>query len=265
MDIFISWSGERSRKIAVFLEEWLKTIIQSTNPWISTKHIDNGSIWFNEISTSLSNCRAGIICLTPENKNEPWILFEAGSLSKGIKENRIYTLLIDLKPVDVRDPLSQFNHTNLTKEGMYSLLVSINNAMEAGQLEERILSKSFEKNWDDFENEIKKIVIEKPNGIELSKTSDSEMIEEILLNTRSLHQRVTELELNMTPILFDEKSTPKIESIHPDFLKMKIQSLRDKKFDDAYIYMRLRQEGYPQAMLVEFMRQFNARYPRDKD
>jgi hypothetical protein len=261
MNIFISWSGDRSLKVAQFLEEWLKSIIQSVNPWISTKHIDNGSLWFSEIATNLSTCNTGIICLTPENKDKPWVLFEAGCLSKGLRENRIYTLLIDLSPVDIKDPLSQFNHTLTTRDSIYKLLCDINQGLE-NPLGDKILQKSFDLNWPEFENEVGKIISNKPANLP-SKATDTEMIEEILLNTRSLQQR-TSLDHN-TPILFDENVTKYIGTIHPDFIKMEIDSWRKQNFDDSFIYMKLRQQGYPQPLLIELMRQYNARYPREKE
>src|ERR1043165_153842 len=106
MKIFISWSGNRSRAVAETLRDWIKCVLQATRPWISTRDIDRGSLWFSEINDQLKDTSVGIICLTQENKNRPWILFEAGALAKGLSSNRVCTLLIDLKSADLEDPLA---------------------------------------------------------------------------------------------------------------------------------------------------------------
>ena len=81
MKIFISWSGEKSKKVALLLEEWIKCVIQATNPWVST-NIEKGALWYSELSEQLSTISFGIICLTKENKEKPWIMFEAGALAQ---------------------------------------------------------------------------------------------------------------------------------------------------------------------------------------
>jgi hypothetical protein len=43
MDIFISWSKDRSKAIAAALNEWLPHVIQrSVKPWMSASDIDPG-------------------------------------------------------------------------------------------------------------------------------------------------------------------------------------------------------------------------------
>ena len=123
MNLFISWSGERSRLVAELLKSWIQCCFQGINPWLSSKDIDKGTIWFSEITSQLSNTHNGILCLSKSNLNNPWILFEAGALAKGLSSNRVYTFLIDLQASDVKDPLAQFNHTTPDKESVYQLMV----------------------------------------------------------------------------------------------------------------------------------------------
>ncbi|MFT8723094.1 MAG: TIR domain-containing protein, partial [Acetobacter malorum] len=127
MQIFLSWSGPRSQKVAQLLSDWLPKVIQSLDPWISTKDIQKGSLWSEILGEQLQDMTTGIICLTKENKERPWILFEAGALAKGLSSNRVCTLLIDLEPADIAPPLSQFNHTRpKVKEDMLHLLQTLN-------------------------------------------------------------------------------------------------------------------------------------------
>ena len=89
MRVFLSWSGERSRRVAELLDDWLQCVIQAADPWMSSKDIDRGALWFSEITDQLANTAIGVVCLTKENKNKPWILFESGALAKGISSNRV--------------------------------------------------------------------------------------------------------------------------------------------------------------------------------
>src|SRR5437899_3787788 len=80
-NVFISWSGARSRHVAETLREWLPTVLQATKPWIS-RDIDKGARGLSEIDRALKAMKVGIICLTPENLDARWIHYEAGALSK---------------------------------------------------------------------------------------------------------------------------------------------------------------------------------------
>ena len=86
MDVFISWSGQRSRAVAEALKKYLPMIVNDLNPWLSSTDIDKGSRSSEEIAVALTNAKAGIICLTPNNLKEPWILFEAGAIAKTVRE-----------------------------------------------------------------------------------------------------------------------------------------------------------------------------------
>ena len=81
-NVFISWSGERSKHVALGLRDWLPAILQTAKPWMSESDIDKGARGVEEIGKALSDIEIGIVCLTPENLDSRWILFEAGALSK---------------------------------------------------------------------------------------------------------------------------------------------------------------------------------------
>jgi len=110
MNVFISWSGPLSRAFAELLVAWFPDVIQRVKPWLSSQDIDKGSLWPAEINEALSTT-IGILCVTQENKDAPWLLFEAGALSKGLTKARVCPLLIDLQPKDIQPPLSLFNLT----------------------------------------------------------------------------------------------------------------------------------------------------------
>ena len=64
MKVFISWSGERSKQVAVAIREWLPMILQYVEPWMSEADISAGDRWSVELSKQLEESGFGIICLT---------------------------------------------------------------------------------------------------------------------------------------------------------------------------------------------------------
>jgi hypothetical protein len=194
MKIFISWSGNRSRAVAEIIRDWTKCVIQASRPWISTRDIDRGALWFTEINDQLKETSVGIICLTQENKNRPWLLFEAGALAKGLSSNRVCTLLVDLKPADLEDPLAQFNHTYPEKESMWSLMRTLNGCLGTNGLEDRILQEIFDTYWPQFETKFKNALKENAPTEKVEPRSEKVLLAEILENTRSFSQRLRRLE-----------------------------------------------------------------------
>lgn len=198
MKIFLSWSGERSQKVAQLLDEWLSCVMQTCTPWISTKGIESGSIWFNEIQSQLQDTSTGIVCLTPENKNNPWILFEAGALTKGLSDSRVCTLLIGLTPSDVTGPLAQLNHTVINKVSIYNLFRTVNSRLSA-PLEEKIFDRAFNTYWDEFSKQLLNIEQLQPDDApEPDKRTGEDMLGEVLELTRHLSNRVNSLEKNIS-------------------------------------------------------------------
>ena len=157
MNIFISWSGDRSRQMAEFLQIWLRKVIQAVSPWVSNENIEKGSKWGAEIGEKLEDCDFGIVCVTPENLASPWLLFESGALSKSLRKARVCPLLLGLTVDEIEGPLSQFQSTILTKPDLLLLMNSINNCLEDRKLEKEILQDSFNQNWPALEEEMKRI------------------------------------------------------------------------------------------------------------
>ena len=116
-NVFISWSGERSKHAAEALREWLPIVLQAAKPWISSSDIDKGSRGLDEVGKALEGMKIGIICLTPENLTAEWILYEAGALSKTLDtKTRVCTyLLAGLQPQNVKAPIGMFQSTRADK------------------------------------------------------------------------------------------------------------------------------------------------------
>ena len=179
MKIFISWSGEHSLGIATLLRGWIPLLFPSVEPFVSSDDIRKGKRWPVEVSKELENCNFGIVCLTPDNLVAPWLLFEAGALSKSLKEASVYTLLVGgLRASDITGPLSHFQHTVFEKEDFFKLIKSINDAQTEGKQEEGRLRKIFDKFWDELAADIAKTI--KVDSKPEKKRSAEEMLNELL-------------------------------------------------------------------------------------
>lgn len=184
MLVFLSWSGARSRRVAEVLREWLPNVIQAVDPWMSDKDIDKGARWSADIADRLNEAKIGIVCLTSENLDAPWLLFEAGALSKIVGEAHVCPYLLDLSPTDLDGPLVQFQVTTCSKSDTFELLRTVNSALGDKPLPDSKLKEAFEKWWPDLEGRLEGIE-ESDSGIRRHR-SDRELLEETLALVRRL-------------------------------------------------------------------------------
>lgn len=189
MQVFLSWSGERSREAAEALAKWLSQVIQAVEPWMSVD-IEKGLRWAPEVTERLEKSRVGILCLTPENLESRWMLFEAGALSK-TKDAYVCTLLIDLTPAGVEPPLGQFQHTLCEKLDIARLARTINAIVtregEKG-LSDAVLAEVFETFWPQLETKLRSIIAARPADAPPSRPQ-AEILDDILTTVRSLERR----------------------------------------------------------------------------
>src|SRR5580693_1724871 len=122
MNLFISWSGTRSRAVAEALHGWLPSVIQSVKPWMSAADLEKGARWSSDVARHLEETRVGIICLTSDNLDAPWILFESGALSKTLNSTFVCPYLFNVEPSELKGPLVQFQVTKCDKEDTRRLL-----------------------------------------------------------------------------------------------------------------------------------------------
>jgi hypothetical protein len=130
----------------------------------------------------------GIICLTPENRQAPWLLFEAGVLSKAVDSNFVSPFLIGLEGTEVQGPLAQFQATRFTEEEVRRLLETINGRSET-PLKEARLERMFSTFWPDLRKELEAIQATDV-GQAVSPRPESELLAEVLERVRSIERRM---------------------------------------------------------------------------
>ncbi|WP_082360387.1 toll/interleukin-1 receptor domain-containing protein [Paracidovorax avenae] len=234
MKVFLSWSGSRSKEVASLLSEWLCCVIQAARPWISTRDLDRGSLWFGEINDQLKDTSVGIICLTQENKARPWILFEAGALAKGLSTSRVCTLLVDLDPKDIEDPLAQFNHTFPTCDSIYGLVKTLNSTLGSSGLDIRVLDQVFKTYWPQFEEKFKLLLEQTENHAPTKPRPKEDVLGEILENTRLMSSRIRKLEMELDRGRIREQFDIPIGMLHEQVVEMVKAGLPAELILDRY-------------------------------
>jgi hypothetical protein len=188
MKVFLSWSGDISYKLAMIFRNWFPSVIQSIIPYVSSADIDKGTRWSMDIAKELEDSTFGILCVTKESINAPWLNFEAGALSKTVDKFFVSPFLFDIKRSEVDGPLLQFQSTIFEKEDIKKLVCSLNKACKEGQLTDERLDNTFNVWYPTLElelNKIKDAKSEEPSGEEtLPSENNSAILEEILELTR---------------------------------------------------------------------------------
>lgn len=191
--VFLSWSGDQSRKIAELFQTLFNHTFEPTiNSFVSSRDIRGGSRSISELFKKLQICNYGICFINSDNVRAPWIQFEAGALSKIVDESRVMILLLDEKCLKLLDdtPLREFQHKLFYKEHIKSIFEEVIEKFGLTTSKESFMYR-FESGWEEFNN--KSCVILKENSevtehIQQLGHADKEewdMLKKMLLNIQN--------------------------------------------------------------------------------
>lgn len=193
--VFISWSGDRSKAVAVGLRDWLPRVIQAVDPWFSDNDILPGQRWSAEIAEQLSTTNFGIICVTTDNQHAPWLQFEAGALAKTVDEKTfVVPYLVGVGEEELTGPLAQLHYVRADRSGTWKLLSALNSALATNgieQLDPAQLSDTFEMWWPNLQQSIDAV----PELASLSgpERSQRDIMREVLELVRGLSYKIDAL------------------------------------------------------------------------
>jgi hypothetical protein len=117
-------------------------------------------------------------------------MFEAGALSKNLDVSRVCPVLFDVDPVDLREPLHQFQACKFDKDGIWHLIKTINSRLGESRLDESLLDRSFDKWWPDLEKDVAEELKRPSVEPRVIARSDRELVEEILELVRVISQGI---------------------------------------------------------------------------
>ena len=145
---------------------------------MSDSDIYAGERWATEIGSELENTDFGIICITSSNQTSPWLNFEAGALSKRVKNSRVVPYIFNMRLAElIPGPLTQFHAKIADRESTKDLLNSINQILER-PLDVNIINSIFTAMWPQLEAEL--LSLKSYSEPKIEKRSLEEKVDELL-------------------------------------------------------------------------------------
>ncbi len=188
--VFISWGGDLSKMLAEEIKNWLPSVLQFVKPYFTPDDVEKGTRWENSIAQELESSNIGVICLTRDNINRPWILFEAGALSKNLDKSKVCTILFNVESSDIVGPLTCFQSTKFDKTDFRKLISTINDTGAEYKLSPSVLNDVFEMWWPRLEEKIKSIISNYRAVSQEEERTDREILDELLALTRMTASRI---------------------------------------------------------------------------
>lgn len=181
MMLFIGWSKDASRAIAQTFRDWILEVNSKIFPFVSFEDIRPGMDWRKTLSQSLMKANFGVLCMTEENLNAPWLLYETGLLSMATSQNnpdgepRIAPILFGVAHTDsLPDALHPYQSVRYEdSRAMWNLICGINElcvklygaelqrlgaAAEPTYLDESALREAFDRSYPAFVEQTQRIL-----------------------------------------------------------------------------------------------------------
>jgi hypothetical protein len=189
--IFVSWSGTPSHEAALLIREWLRRVLQYSDPFVSSEDISKGAQWLVTISDQLRDTAEGIVCVTPSNVEAPWLNYEAGALAKTTGQTAVRTVLLGLTAGELPAgaPLSNFQHTKaLDETEMWSLIESIHARHTDADIKsmERV-RWAFDQAWPELQERLSAIDVDPSRDSDQKSGSDeASLIRDVLQEVKGI-------------------------------------------------------------------------------
>jgi hypothetical protein len=164
--------------------------LQAVKPYFSPDDVAKGARWGHEISKELEASRVGLLILTRDNLQAPWLMFEAGAIAKNLDRSKVCPLLFGLEPADITGPLVQFQASRFDGAEMRRVVRMINAELGDGALAADVLDDVFDTWWPRL---AAAVAVELDRDLEVrdgGPRSEREILEEVLTLTRSISSGV---------------------------------------------------------------------------
>ncbi|MFI6283758.1 toll/interleukin-1 receptor domain-containing protein [Streptomyces sp. NPDC051018] len=128
---FLSWSTRdpRIEPLAQLFRQWLSSLFEGRVDSFFSREIQPGEHTVPRIYQALNEADFGFIFLSQRTAGSPWVIYESGCLNPSLRAGRVFPLLFDLSPGELRalcPPLADFQ------------AVSLRNVQDVRRLTERL-------------------------------------------------------------------------------------------------------------------------------
>ena len=125
MNIFLSWSGERSHLVAKAFKKCLPLIFNGLDIYLSSS-MNKGVPWAAALDEALEKADFAILCVTRENRSAPWMMYEAGVLSQTAGVKNVAPFLLNMGASELQSPVTRSQLTIFEQEDLEKLVLTIN-------------------------------------------------------------------------------------------------------------------------------------------
>ncbi len=166
MQIFISWSKEKSRKIAEAMNTFLEGLFHDKiTIWLSSEKIPYGAMPTYTINEALGQCDKIVACFTEDNFNASWIMYEIGVVTgrnhKDMLANKEIVFPVFFENVNKEKikntPIGQFQILDFGEISINKLVYQINESVKSFS-NDFTLQKQFQLNWREFKESVESIL-----------------------------------------------------------------------------------------------------------
>lgn len=147
--IFISWSGDLTKEIANNFFNLLNNVFSNMCSRIFfSRNIEYGKYWYDRINNNLEKASYGVVFLSKNNLNSPWLNYELGGLSVGNTENLTF-FRVNQNVDTSHSPVNARQECPFTNRDINTLLQNIKNKMNL-QYKDDIDAKKLDSLISDF-------------------------------------------------------------------------------------------------------------------
>ncbi len=136
------------------------------------------------MKTALNRATYGVLCITPDNCSNPWVLFEAGAIGARVG-NLVCPLVFGMEIDALRYPIRRYQAKPLDKGGVWEMLVAIHGSIDQKLLDAGRLERSFAAHWPAFEKAISMVTTE-TQAPPVSEPTPEDLLSELLQGVKSI-------------------------------------------------------------------------------
>lgn len=167
--------------------------------------IEAGTKPLVSISEKLEESGIGLIVLTAENHQKPWINFEAGAISNRFdkEKSRVIPILVDIEdPYAVTGPISQYQFSILRKKGgldeagISSVVSSIAQVCSA---DPDVVQQRFRWSWEELKQDLESAKERAGQQPAPPKVDRDDLLRRLINSVRDLDSKVNRLMTDKRP------------------------------------------------------------------
>ena len=182
--IFISWSKEKSRDLAIEIKSLLESLDPHSKVFMSENDISAGEPVQKKIIQEITECDILLLCFTKENKKSPWLLYEAG-FANGLNK-RIIPFLFDVDPnwhSWIDNPMNFAREINVTESDFTEKFIQGFDLHDSSYV--RNILDNFIKRTEEIKEKHRQIDVQCEEFVELLTSNDAFRAESPIYRNRT--------------------------------------------------------------------------------